>query len=102
MESDLTGVCAVSDGTQRRKAQDKYSAQRAFMFLEVCLGIQEQCTRRQSVDVRNHEKRIAKSEFFYELLFTASRLDLAKRISVTSRIAPITIALSAMLKSGQL
>src|SRR5271165_4519963 len=39
---------------------------------------------------------------FYELLFTASLLDLANRISETSRIAPMTMALSATLKSGQL
>src|ERR1035441_6133689 len=39
---------------------------------------------------------------YYELVLTASSLDLAKRISETSRMAPITMALSATLKSGQL
>ena len=37
----------------------------------------------------------------YELLFTASLPDLANTISDTSKIAPITMALSATLKAGQ-
>ena len=49
-------------------------------------------------------KRKAKSEqrsALYELLFTASFPDLAKTISDTNRMAPITMALSATLKAGQ-
>ena len=45
------------------------------------------------------KERRAKSGL-YELLFTAS-FDLAKTISDTSRMAPMTIALSATLKAGQ-
>src|SRR5450755_2608302 len=98
MESDFTGDCPSIDGTPISRQQDSATVLRAFMCIGAISRIQKQCTSPCNVlgrGTRGERRRCGR----YELLFTASPLGLAKRISDTSRIAPTTMALSATLKS---
>jgi|SRR6516162_5655710 len=105
MESDFTGV-RPNIG---KAATSRYRAtQRTLIGSKCSWKSQQQCTRQgwdqaprppqKGEEVQANGAR----QLLYGLLFTASLVDLVKRISETSRMAPITIALSARLKSGQL